>query len=148
MTTRKPWTDAENAACITLYFTMLDAAIDGTPYNKAAMIRDVQQHESDDGGPSYPGPLVARSRASIEFKLCNATACHASIIPGAVTMNGFGYRALGSYQKSLKSAMTAKLEKRRRSYADCKSCGLEYRHNNLDFHGAGYCSRECHRAAA
>lgn len=102
-----PWSDEENAACVALYFAMLDRAIAGKPYIKAAMVRDAQQHESDDGGPSYPGPLVDRSRPSIEMKLMNCSAAHASLIDGAETMDGHGYRAMPNYQASLREAMAA-----------------------------------------
>ena len=118
MTNRKPWTDAENANDITIYFTMLDAAIAGTPYNKAQLIRDARGRDKDGNIVNPSAPLFARSRASIEFKLCNATACHASLVPGAVTMNEYGYRALGSYQKSLKEAMRRELNMRAESFDD------------------------------
>jgi hypothetical protein len=49
MTTTKkrpaPWSAEENKAICSLYFEMLDAAINGHPYSKAAMIRDAQDHE-------------------------------------------------------------------------------------------------------
>jgi hypothetical protein len=144
MTNRRPWTDAENAALVTLYFRMLDAAIAGKPYNKAAMIRIASNVTLDPNAP-----LVNRSRASIEFKLCNATACHASLAPGAVTMNEHGYRALGSYQKSLKSAMRAAVYRREvgaHNVGTCKHCSEPYRYNNMGHHDKGYCSAKCYAA--
>ena len=42
----------------------------------------------------------------------NASACHRDISGTVVTMNGYGYRALSNYQKSLKDAMRAALKTR------------------------------------
>ncbi len=106
-----PWQDHENAALVTLYFAMLDRAIAGEKYNKAAMIREAQL-------PSYThhddsrGKLVARSRGSIEAKLMNASAAHTDLDENALTMHAFGYRALFNYQKSLKIAMRDELNGR------------------------------------
>ena len=107
MTTRKPWTDNENAALATLYFTMLDAAIAGKPYNKAQLIRKSQEVSN-----YLDAPLFTRSRGSIEAKLMNASACHVDLVRNATTMDGYGYRALSNYQKSLKSAMAEALIRR------------------------------------
>lgn len=93
------WTDAENAALWILYFQMLDAAIAGEAYNKAELIRLYRGDNCD-----AAGPLAARTRSSIEAKLMNATACHASLRPDSVTMDGHGYRALPNYQAALKVA--------------------------------------------
>ncbi len=110
-----PWTDAENAALVTLYFTMLDHATAGEAYNKAVMIREAQG-EAPNTSPttgientlhsavSKAAPLRDRSRGSIEAKLMNASAAHADL-DGAPTMDGYGYRALSNYQKTLKDAM-------------------------------------------
>lgn len=114
--TRSPaWNDTENAALVALYFSMLDKAISGQPYNKAAMIRSSQNQPTDN--PSIPGgaglklaPLANRSKQSIEFKLMNASACHASLVPEGVTMDGYGYRAMPNYQAALKDAMRNHLE--------------------------------------
>lgn len=113
MTTTKkrpsPWSDSENAALVSLYFTMLDKAIAGQHYNKAAMIRQAQ---SD--GVSYPldlGALKDRSRGSVELKLMNASATHRDL-GGAVTMDGYGYRCLPNYQATLKVAMLTELQRR------------------------------------
>ncbi len=97
-----PWQDHENAALVTLYFAMLDHAIAGEKYNKAAMIRGTQRASS---------ALCKRSRGSIEAKLMNASAAHRDL-GGTPTMDGYGYRALSNYQKTLKDAMRTKLERR------------------------------------
>ncbi len=112
MTTRKPWTDAENAALIVLYFAMLDHAMLGEQYNKAAMIRNQQALPSQSVHAAPCGPLAARTRGSIEAKLMNASAAHADLDPHADTMDVFGYRALSNYQKSLKVAMKSTLDYR------------------------------------
>ena len=114
-TTRTPWTPAENAALVRLYFAMLDRAIAGRPYNKAAMIRSAQTvdtHYSD----GIAGKLANRSRGSIEAKLMNATACHEDLIAAGLvndadceTMDSHGYRALPNYQRALRDAMRDEL---------------------------------------
>ena len=105
----KAWNDFENASIVQLYLFMLDAATAGRKYNKAELIRQTQ-HFVYESGVTLDGPLVNRSRASIEFKLMNLSAAHASIIPGAVTMHGFGYRAMPNYQASLKAELSEALE--------------------------------------
>ena len=105
------WTDKENAAVVALYFAMLDHATQGTPYNKRAMIRDTQTFTYD-SGLTLDGPLHARSKGSIEAKLMNCTAAHAALRPGAVTMDGYGYRALSNMQGALKAAMRREVERR------------------------------------
>jgi hypothetical protein len=118
-----PWTPEENRALLALYFAMLDKAVYGKSYNKAAMIREVQQHESDDGGPSHPGPLVNRSRGSIEAKLMNASAAHRDLINEHIqqldseplyrdTMATYGYKAWGNYQATLKAEMASIINRR------------------------------------
>lgn len=103
-----PWTDYENDACIRLYFEMLDAATIGTAYNKAAMIRAVQQGPAEIPGVGL-GALGARSRGSVELKLMNCSAAHRDLRPNAVTMDGYGYRCLPNYQATLKVAMNEAL---------------------------------------
>lgn len=98
-----PYSAEENQATLALYFHMLDRAIAGQPYVKAAMIRDA----SADGCH-----LANRSKQSIEFKLMNCSAAHAALAPGAVTMDGHGYRALPNYQAALKLAMQDALARR------------------------------------
>jgi hypothetical protein len=109
MTNRTPWTPAENAALVRLYFRMLDAATTGRPYTKAAMIRHVQQlpHGRDDAAA-----LANRSRGSIEAKLMNASAAHRDLCPEAETMDGHGYRALSNYQRTLRDAMAEAIARR------------------------------------
>jgi len=116
--TRSPaWTPAENAAIVRLYFAMLDAATTGQPYNKAAMIRIAQ---TGGGSVTQPRPLQMRSKQSIEFKLMNCSAAHASLDPNAETMHSHGYRAMPNYQADLKIAMAAALADR--EFADdCRS---------------------------
>lgn len=109
MTNRTPWTPAENAALVRLYFRMLDRATTGRQYNKAAMIRDAQT-DSPQYRDGVAGMLTSRSRGSIEAKLMNATAAHRDLCPGAETMDGYGYRALANYQAALKDAMRDHLE--------------------------------------
>jgi len=106
-----PWKDDENGATVELYFAMLDAEMDGERYSKADMIRAYrgEPQASWDAG-IYSGILSGRSRGSVEFKLMNASACHADLRPNDETMHGHGYRALPNYQAGLKSAMQAKLE--------------------------------------
>ena len=110
--TYSTWTDAENAATIALYFAMLDKAMTGQPYNKAAMIREYRGENHKTRVSDMTAPLAARSRGAIEFKLMNASAAHAALIQDAVTMDVFGYRALSNYQAGLKAAMLNELLRR------------------------------------
>jgi hypothetical protein len=118
-----PWSDYENRALVALYFTMLDYATAGGHYNKAAMIREAQNgpayrnnHRNLTSEPSGSGALGARSRGSVELKLMNASAAHRDVDADAVTMDGYGYRALPNYQATLKDAMRLKIDTRRRCY--------------------------------
>ena len=77
-----PWTEQENRDLIELYFYMLDRAISGQPYNKAAIIRAARAPVADNGGASFAGKLADRSRGSIEAKLMNASAAHRDLVPG------------------------------------------------------------------
>lgn len=107
MTRQPKWTDRENRNVIALYFEMLDHAMAGDVYNKAAMIRYSQG--SDD--PADLGSITEadfiwdtlgeRSRGSIEAKLMNVSACHRDLT-GGTTMDGFGYRCMSNYQADLK----------------------------------------------
>ena len=113
MTNRTPWTPAENLAVCRLYFDMLAAATTGRQYNKAAMIRTAQLgHLAPRQAPGATGPLANRTRGSIEARLMNCSAAHATIDPQAVTMDGHGYRALANYQAALVDAMRAELHRR------------------------------------
>ncbi len=109
-----PWTDTENAAIVALYFAMLDMATAGQPYNKAAMLREANQPQTQPAGfkaTPYSAELRARSKGSIEAKLMNCTAAHRTLIDSrgseryGITMAGFGYVPLGNYQASLKIAI-------------------------------------------
>ncbi len=106
-----PWTNDENRAVVSLYFAMLDCATAGTPYNKAAMIRGSREKVTASGG-TIQGPLYARSKGSIEAKLMNCTAAHRDLSPTCTTMDGFGYRALPNYQRSLREAIALELDER------------------------------------
>ena len=108
-----PWTEQENRDLIELYFYMLDRAISGQPYNKAAMIRDATGRDKFGIITNNDAPLIDRSRGSIEAKLMNASAAHRDLVPGATaTMAAHGYKAWGNYQASLKDAMREGLEAR------------------------------------
>jgi hypothetical protein len=98
---------------------MLDAAIPGEQYSKAGLIRQAQGtvDATPFGAPFY-STLAARSRGSIEFKLMNATAAHRDLDAEAITMDGYGYRAMPNYQATLKDAMALKIETRRRCFID------------------------------
>ena len=111
MTNRTPWTPAENAALVRLYFRMLDAATTGRPYTKAAMIRDAMT-DSPQYRDGVAGMLTSRTRGSIEAKLMNASAAHRDLCPEAETMDGHGYRALSNYQRSLRDAMAEAIARR------------------------------------
>ena len=125
MTRPTPWNDQENAALVALYFAMLDKAIAGESYNKAAMIRREQEQLSLDHEPGQRVPFLAdRSRGSIEAKLMNASAAHRDLLlangEGSVlnTMADFGYKAWGNYQSSLKDAMQTEISERTQAFAD------------------------------
>jgi hypothetical protein len=121
MTNRTPWDDTENGGLLALYFMMLDSVQAGEDYSKAELIRISRGINND-----YTAPLANRSRGSIEFKLMNASACHADLIAETLklpadmaqavalpqTMHGHGYRALPNYQATLKAAMADELKRR------------------------------------
>lgn len=120
--TNAPWTPAENAALVSLYFAMLDRATAGQPYNKAAMLRVARGDTSiavEHFAQAWAGKLADRSKGSIEAKLMNASAAHADLCRGAETMASHGYKAWGNYQAALKDAMSAELNSRAgNTYAD------------------------------
>lgn len=112
-----PWTDAENAANVALYFWMIDAVTAQSRFNKAALIRIARnlQKQSDLGYTNVAGfanQLKNRSRGSIEAKLMNCSAAHRDIDPAAITMHSHGYRALSNYQASLRDAMYFAMQQR------------------------------------
>ena len=115
MSTNKkaPWTPAENLALARIYFTMLHAATNGHPYNKAQMIRTAQGISNREDIPhDARAPLHYRSRGSIEAKLMNASAAHRDLIAEGLlaagpTMATHGYKAWGNYQSTLKDAVIA-----------------------------------------
>ena len=126
----KAWTPEENRAVCALYFTMLDKAVPGEKYNKAALIRVAQDgigprdlSETCNYATPFVGLLNARSRGSIEAKLMNCSAAHADLESGAVTMDGYGYRALSNYQAALRDAMYKALQ--RRDMADAFNSGTK-----------------------
>ena len=107
-----PWNDAENGALVALYFVMLDAAIAGVEYNKAGAIRAARGENPNPLDNVHGSPLADRGRGSIEFKLMNASAVHADLMPNAETMHNHGYRALPNYQADLKVAMAEAIVQR------------------------------------
>jgi hypothetical protein len=123
-----PWNDTENRAVIALYFVMLDHAIAGETYIKAAMIRAAQGIRLSDGVKTNPfAELSERERSSIEFKLMNCSAAHLDILTAAhkppisdevaianvnATMHNYGYRCLPNYQAALKVALLEELDDR------------------------------------
>jgi len=127
MTRTPAWSTEENTALVALYFAMLDKALGGSllmwpgqPYNKAELIRMARGVQAEPGKiASSPNDalLRARSKQSIEFKLMNATAAHRDIDPTAVTMHGYGYRAMSNYQAALRDAMREEIDQR--EGADC-----------------------------
>jgi hypothetical protein len=121
-----PWSDNENRALVALYFAMLDKAISGKAYNKAAMIRTVQRGLTCNGDTLADAPLEARSKQSIEFKLMNASAAHAALDPDAITMHGHGFRAMPNYQATLKDAMRRVVELREINTGDISATGGHY----------------------
>lgn len=101
------WIDTENAAAVALYFAMLDCAIAGKAYNKAAMIREATGRDKFGIIINNDAALIDRSRGSIEAKLMNISAAHRDYAPGSTTMDGFGYRCLSNYQSALKDALVS-----------------------------------------
>ena len=126
MTTRKPWTPAENLTVSRLYFDMLEHADAGLQYNKAGMIRERQTGSYIKMPCPGIGPLANRSRPSIEAKLMNCSAAHRDLLRAAgfeadgtdataATMDGHGYRCLPNYQQSLRDAMAAEMHRRQQA---------------------------------
>jgi 5-methylcytosine-specific restriction protein A len=58
-----PWTDDELLRAIEAYLDMLRAELDGQPYSKAQINRDLRA-----------GPLATRTKGSIEFRMQNISA--------------------------------------------------------------------------
>lgn len=112
MTRSPPWSKTENAAISALYFEMLDAELDEQRYSKADHIRAVRGEPQTSVASFREAPLANRSRGSIEFKLMNASAVHADLMPNAETMHNHGYRELPNYQADLKVAMAEAIVKR------------------------------------
>lgn len=115
----KAWTPEENRALVALYFEMLGKATAGEQYNKAALIRVAQNgiglrdlNSGCNAATPFVGLLNARSRGSIEAKLMNVSAAHRDLDPNAITMDGYGYRALSNYQAHLKGCVADELENR------------------------------------
>lgn len=57
------WSDAELASAVRAYLGMLRCELDGRPYSKAAVNRQLRE-----------GPLQARTKASVEFRMQNISA--------------------------------------------------------------------------
>ena len=104
MTTQRApaWTSEENAAVIALYFMMRHKVDKGELYNKAAMIREAQGHETPNSPGGSISPLANRSRGSIEAKLMNVTAVLHDLDRHDVSMANHGYRPLSNYQADLR----------------------------------------------
>lgn len=105
--TGKPWTEAEVALTVEMYFTMLKSELTGKGFNKSAENLRLQE-------------LTGRSKGSIEFK-------HANISAVLESMNSFyidGYKPRRNVQESLRQEVT------RRRLADTELDALMLR--NLD----------------
>ena len=110
MTRPAPWTDEENSAVVALYFIMLDHAIAGEKYNKAAMIRREQEQLDLDHPDGQRVPWLAdRSRGSIEAKLMNVTGVLIDLGRDDVSMAEHGYRPMSNYQSDLKTMVVGLL---------------------------------------
>ena len=111
-----PWSAEENTAIVALYFQMLGCVETGHPYSKAGMIRHARGETVGAWMSIESGVLANRSKGSIEAKLMNVTAAHRDISAEsggrAVTMDGYGYRALSNYQATLKDAVRDELKRR------------------------------------
>jgi len=110
-TSKGPWGLDEIDAGISLYLLMLACAANRRPYNKAAMIRHVQNNHA---GPIDSGlntaPLKERSRGSIEAKLMNVTAAVESLGRPDLSMSEHGYRPFPNMQKALKERVAERID--------------------------------------
>ena len=107
----KPWTEAEQRACIKAYHAMLYRECTHS-VNKAAVNRWLRGESKDSDhhviaeafkeNPYWPvsanGALAKRSRGSLEMKMMNISAARAEL--GLPQING--YKPLGNIQTSLK----------------------------------------------
>lgn len=87
------WTEEENQIVIDAYFDMLDLDRVGRPFNKAAIVRELQQQLPD------------RGRPSIEYKFRNISAVLDSAGFSYVT----GYVPATNYQESLRDLVLARV---------------------------------------
>jgi 5-methylcytosine-specific restriction protein A len=90
MKTQK-WSQAENTALVAAYLWMLAKHNAGEKFSKAAKRRELI------GTEAQPGPLAARSEASIEFKLMNVSGCMKAL--GRLPLQG--YQPAMNYQADL-----------------------------------------------
>ncbi|MFZ7090781.1 DUF3883 domain-containing protein [Primorskyibacter sp. 2E233] len=81
------WSDLENDAVVSAYFSMLSDELSGRRYNKAAQNRALQEQ-------------INRSRGSIEFKMCNVSAALRGL--GLPIIKGYAPRF--NFQMSLAEA--------------------------------------------
>lgn len=113
MTRNPKWTDAENDAVIALWFKMADHAAAGEKYVKKAMINAAIAGQAYGRNiADMRGPLAARTRQSVEFKLMNVSACVRDIDADYFNMADHGYKAYDNYQATLKTAVQAEIERR------------------------------------
>ena len=96
-----PWTDEELPRTIEAYLTMLRAELDGEPYNKAKVNRDLRA-----------GPLANRTESSIEFRMQNISAALYELKMPRIA----GYRPAMNIGSAVKEKMIALLQK----------CGIEF----------------------
>ncbi len=82
------WSEMENTAVVSTYFSMLSDELSGRDFNKAGRNRLLQDQ-------------IGRSRGSIEFKLCNVSAACVGL--GLPTIKG--YRPRFNFQMSLADAV-------------------------------------------
>ena len=102
MTKSKAWTAEEIDASIGLYLCMRCAVHMAKKVNKRALIREQQEGDPLAVGDAH-GPLMNRSRGSIEMKLMNITACLIDLGRDDLSMAEHGYRPLSSYQAALRA---------------------------------------------
>lgn len=94
ITTRTPWSRADNRACIRLYNKLLKLELAGKPYKKAPYVRELAEKQG-------------RSTGSLEAKLMNVSGVRDSL--GLPVIKG--WKPLANAQKLLIEMITADYEK-------------------------------------
>lgn len=93
----RDWSDSENAAIVSAYFDMMDQHRIGSPYVKSKVSEELRA-----------GPLAARNRGSVEFKMRD--------VSSALRRNGLpwlpGYYPTATPQKSLEERVLFEASKR------------------------------------